>query len=154
MRDRKTKKTPSRLAHWAGSKRVLFYLKRPVSKFDLSSGQVKVRSTVKVRSWPNKVNTHIFRNSLTSQVVWHHLCVSISIMSQVIGENQILTSFDIRWPPRDPNHQLHLEHHRWGEWPWSWKSWVVSGETGSISIFPHKLINGRSRNWPELWSPG
>ena len=56
-----------------------------------------------------------------------------------------------------PDRQLHPDLNRWGEWPWSWKNWVVLiglCETGSIFIFPHRLIMGRSRNWPNLRSPG
>ena len=48
----------------------------------LTSGQVKVRSR------PKQVNMHIFRSGLTNQVVWHHLCVCISILSRVIGEKR------------------------------------------------------------------
>ena len=47
----------------------------------------------------------IFRSGLTSQVVWHHLRVSISKLSRVTGENRIATSFEgrhVRWPSRDP----------------------------------------------------
>ena len=101
---------------------------------DLRLGQVKVRS------WPKYVNMHIFRSGLTSQVVWHHLCVSIFILSRVIGEKRIVTSCDLIWPSR---HQLHPDHHRWDEWLWSWKNRVVSVglcETGSIFIFPRRLI--------------
>ena len=44
-----------------------------------------------------------------------------------------------------------------GVWPWSWKNWVgLIGlcETVSIFTFPHGLIMGRSRNWPDLRTPG
>ena len=50
---------------------------------------------------------HIFLSGMTSQVLWHHLCVSISILSRVIDEKRIVTSFHFRWPSRDPpNHKL------------------------------------------------
>ena len=80
----------------AGSKYILFDLERSISKFDLRSCQVKVRSKRKY------VNMHIFWSGSTSQVVWHHLRVSISFLSRLIGEKRIVTSFDLRWPPRDP----------------------------------------------------
>ena len=59
---------------------------------NLSSGQVKVRS------WPKLVNMNIFRSRLKSQVIWHHLCICISILLWVIGEKWIVTSCDLRWP--------------------------------------------------------
>ena len=106
-----------------------------------------------LRSWPKQVNMHILRSSLTNQVIWHHLHVSISILLWVIGGNGLwpqLTSSDLLVTPQ---HHLHLDHHRWGEWPWSWKNWVVLVglcKMGSISTFPHRLIMGTSWNWPAL----
>ena len=35
-----------------------------------------------------------------------------------------------------------------------WGLWIGLCETGSIFIFPHRLIVGRSRNWPDLRSSG
>ena len=57
---------------------------------------------VKVRSWHKQINMHILPSGLTSQVVWHHLRVSISIMSWAIGEERIVTSCDLRRTSRDP----------------------------------------------------
>ena len=63
-----------------------------------------------------------------------------------------VTSDDL---PVTPYHHLHPDHHRWGELSWSWKNWMVSVslfETGSIFIFPHRLIIERSESWPGLTS--
>ena len=65
-----------------------------------------------------------------------------------------LTSGDL---PVTPDPQFHPDLHRWDEGLWSWKHWVVLidlCEARSIFIFPHRLIMGRSRNWPELRTPG
>ena len=58
----------------------------------VSSGQGQVMT---------QANMHIFRSGLTSRVVWYHLRVCISILSRLIGEKRIVTSFDLRRPPRD-----------------------------------------------------
>ena len=80
-RDTKIKKAPSCCARREGSENVPFDLERSISKNDLRSGQVKVRSL------PKYVNMHIFRSVLTRKAVWHHLRVSSSILSRVIREN-------------------------------------------------------------------
>ena len=66
----------------------LFYLKRSISKFDLRPGQDQVMT--QVCQYP------YFLNRLNRQVIWHHLCVSISILSRLIDEKRIVTSFDLR----------------------------------------------------------
>ena len=98
MSDMKTKMTASCLPRRAGSKHLLYDLERSISDFGLrSSGQGQVKD----RPWPKYVNMHIFRSDLTSHVVWHHLRVSISILSRVIGKKVSVTSIDLRWPPGD-----------------------------------------------------
>ena len=62
---------------------------------------------------------HIFRTGLTSQVIWHHLHVSISIMSRVIDEKRIVTSCDLRWPSRDSQSRSSVAPRS------SWMGWVV-----------------------------
>ena len=98
---------------------------------------------------------HVYRSVLTSQVVWHHLRVSISNLSRVIGQTRIVISCDLRWPSRDP--QLLVAP---GPSQMRWvivilTKWVVSVclcEIGSIFIFPHRLIMERSENGPDLRS--
>lgn len=58
-RDTKIKKAPSCCARREGSENVPFDLERSISKNDLRSGQVKVRSL------PKYVNMHIFRSVFT-----------------------------------------------------------------------------------------
>ena len=118
MRDIKMKMTPLRSPRRADAEHALFDVERSISKSGLTACQVKVRL------WRKKVNMHIFRSGLITQVNWHHLHVSISTLSRVIGE------------------LLHPDHHRWSGWSWSWKNWVASVslcETGSIFIFPHRF---------------
>ena len=149
MRDMKMKMTISCSPRRGDSEHVLFTLKTQFQ--NLTSGQVQVRS------WPKYANMHIFRRSLTSKVAWHHLRVSISILSRVIGEKRIAASCDLRWSSRDPRSSTARGS--------SQKGWVamipkeLGGfgwfiETGSNFIFPHRIIMGRSRNWPDLRSPG
>ena len=90
--------TPSWPPRRAGSKHVrIFTLKGQYQ--NLTSGQVRSRSD----HGPSRsmFNMHIFRSGSTSQVVWHHLRVSISILLRLIGKKLIVTSFDFRppWPP-------------------------------------------------------
>ena len=100
---------------------------------------------------------HILRSGSTTHVVWHHLRVSISSCRDLLAKNSLwphLTPGDL---PVTPDRQLHRDHQRCGEWPWSWNNWMVSVglcETGSIFKVPHRLIIGRSRNWPDVTSPG
>ena len=54
---------------------------------------------------------HILRSGSTSQVVWHHLRVSISMLSRLTGEKRIVTSGD---HPVTSDSQLHPDLHRWG----------------------------------------
>ena len=44
-------------------------------------------------------HVHMFRTELTSQVVWHLLRVSISILLRVIAEKRIVTSDDLSVTP-------------------------------------------------------
>ena len=65
-------------------KNAIIDLERSNSKSDHRSDL----TTGQVRSWLKYVNMHIFRIDLARQVVWHHLCVSVSIMSRFIGEKK------------------------------------------------------------------
>ena len=140
--------TPSCSPRRASSEHVR--LNRSISKSDLRSVQVNVRS------WSKYANMHIFRSGLTSLVVWHHLRVSISILSRVIGEKLIVNSYDLRmtfpWPSAMSCTRIITDG---GEWSWSWKNLVVSVslcETGRIFIFPHRLIGEVTQlNWH--WVP-
>ena len=79
------KMTPLCSSRRTESNHVLFDLDRSISKFDLGSGQVKIRP---------RSDHDLSRSICTSSeavrpaiVVLHHLRVSISILSQLIGEN-------------------------------------------------------------------
>ena len=117
-----------------------FKLERSIGKFDLRSGQVKVRS---------KSDHDTSRSICTSSEVVRRaksfgtICVSLSpSYRDLLAKNGLwrhLTSSDL---PVTPDRQLHPDLHRWGEWPWSWRNWLVLiglYETGSIFIFPHLL---------------
>ena len=86
------------------------------------------------------------------------ICASISLSCRdLLVKNGLwphLTSGDL---PMTSDRQLHPDHHRWGEWPWSGNNWVVSvglRKTGNIFIFLHRPLMGRLRNLPDLRSPG
>ena len=140
--------TPSCFPRWAGSKHVILTWK--VS--------FKIWPQVRSRSGhdPNK---SICKSSEADWQVksFGTICASLSPSCRELlaktGFWPHLTSGDL---PVTPNHQLHLDHHRWSEWPWSWKNWVVLVglcETGSIFICPHRphrLENGEvtKLTWP------
>ena len=69
----------------------------------------------------------------------------------------VVTSHDLGWPFWEVTGQQ--IHPGCQEWPkltcsgWNWVDSLSIHETGSIWIFPHWLIMGRSRNWPDLRSP-
>ena len=133
----------------------IFYVERPISKFDLRSGQVKVRSTSgHDRSRSIRISSEAAWRAKSFGTICTSLSPSCRDLLAKTGLRPHLTSGDL---PVTPNHQLRTDHHRWGECPWFWKNWVVSVglcETGSIFIFPHRFIMGRSRNSPDLRSPG
>ena len=92
------------------------------------------------------------------QVVWHHLRVTIYILSRVIVEKWIVTSFDLRWPSREPHHHLNPYHHGWGEeQPWGVAMIELGGlgwfmQNGKhLNIFPY-AYNGKvtSLTWPSV----
>ena len=146
--DTKIKMTPSCSPHRTDSEHVLFDTERSIWEFDLRSGQVKVRS------WPKYVIMHITRSGSTSHVVWHHLRYLHVIATH--WQKRTATPFDLRWPPRDPNRQLHSDHHRWGEWPWSWNDWysfAYDPSTAScISFGDYDVICGADRRYDgHLW---
>ena len=113
VRDMKIKMRPPCLECRAGSKYVLFDLGRPMSKFDLRSGQVKVRS----RPGHNRRSVCIYSEATwwakSFGTIFASLSPSCREFLAKTGFWPHLTSGDL---PVTPNHQLHLDHHRWGEW--------------------------------------
>ena len=103
MRDTKINMTPSCSPCRAGSKHVLFDLKRPTWKFDL-------RSEVKV--WPRSDHDPSRSICTSSEVarraksLFGIICTSLfPSCLDLLAKNGLwlhLTSFDIRWPLRDP----------------------------------------------------
>ena len=83
MRDTKIRMTPSRLPRRAGTETVPTLWPCEVN-FKIWAQVRSGQGQVMVRSWPKYVNMHIIRSSSTSQVVWHHLRISISIVSWLI----------------------------------------------------------------------
>ena len=143
--------TTSSLPRQTGSKHVLFTLK---GKFEnLTSGQVRSRPDHD----PSRslcTSSEAARRAKSFGTIFASLFPSCRDLLAKNGLWRHLTSGDLHVTP---DRRLHPDLHRWGEWPWSWKIWVVSiglCEMGSIFIFPHRLIMGRSRNWPDLRSPG
>ena len=142
--------TLSCLTRRAGLEHVLFDLRRSISTFNRMSGQVmtQVGQCIVCTYLPWRVNglshlapfARLYLHSFTSY--WRKTY------------RDLFSSGDLHVTP---DHQLHPDHHRWGKWPWFWKNWVVLVglcETGSIFIVPHRFMMGRSRNWPDLRSPG
>ena len=126
-----------------------FDIENSISKSDLRSSQVNVMTQVGQYAYLPKRPDEPSRLAPIANLYLHPVAR--------YGEKRIVISCHLRWPSRDSDHQLHPHHHRWGEWLGSWKNWVVSVslcETESIFTFPHRFIVDRSRNWPELGSPG
>ena len=136
-----------------GSNYTLFDLERAISKIDLRSCQVKVRS---------RSDHDPSRSICTSSEAGRRaksfgtICASIS---PSCCEFLAKTDCDLVWPhltfdnlPVSPDRQFQPYHHGWGEWSWCWKKWVVSVglyETGSIFIFPLGPIIGVTKlTWP------
>ena len=112
----------------------------------------------KVRSWPSRsicISSDAARRAKSLGTICASLSPSCRDLLAKNGLWHHLTSGDLHVTL---NRQLHPDLHRWGEWPWSWKNWVVLiglCETGSIFIFsPQAYITVRSRNWPDLRPPG
>ena len=122
------KMVPSCSPRRAGPKYLLFDLERSIWKFDLRSGQVKGRS------WPKWVNMHILLSGSMSQVVWNHLRVSVSIPSRLVVEKPIVTSFDLRWPPRELRSSLA---------PGSGQMWWVATILKELGDFGRFMRNGK-----------
>ena len=146
--------TPSCSPRQAGPKHALFDLERSISKFDLRSGQgqimIQVRSICK--------SSEVVNMQLLRVQSFGTICAPLaSSWSDLLAKNRLwphLISGDL---PVTPDRHLHPDYHRWGEWPWSWKNWVVAVglcEMRNIFIFLHRLIMGKLRNWPDLRSPG
>ena len=64
---------------------------------------------------------HVFRNVLTSQVVWHDLWVSIPILSRVIKKKLLMTTIVtcLPWPPARGHRWRHNWPEDFGIWFWS-----------------------------------
>ena len=150
-RDTKIKMTPSCSARQDRSKNLLFNLKRSISKFDLRSGQVQVM-----------VHVGHYVYWISSEPSWRAKTFGTICAPLPPSCHELLTKRGL-WPHATSDdlsvtldHQLHSDHHRCGEWPWPWNDLVVSiglCETGCIFIFPHRLVMGRSRNWPNIRLP-
>ena len=144
IRDTKIKMTPSCLACRAGSKHVPLDLERSISKFDIRTRSGHDRSGSICISFEAAWRAKSFGT----------ICASLSPSCRdLLAKNGLwrhLTSGDLHVTLY---RRLRTDLHRWGEWPWSWKIWVFSiglCEKGSIFVFPHRLIMGRSRNWSDL----
>ena len=150
MIDTKIKTTPSCSPRQAGSKHVLFDFERSNWKFDhrSRSGQGQKLTQVKCTCTSKRLDEPS-RSAPFARLYLHP-----------VPTNWLKTDCDLIWPQvtsPDPYRQLHPDVHRCGDCPWSWWNFVVSiglCETRSIFIFSHRLTMWRSRNWPDLRSPG
>ena len=110
MGDTKIKITPPCSPRQAGSKYVLFYLERSISKFDLRSGQVKVRSWPKLDQY-----AHCLKRLDGPRQSFGTICASLSPSCRdLLSKNCLwchLTSGDF---PVTPDRQLHPDLHSWG----------------------------------------
>ena len=148
------KTTPSCFPRRAGSKHVFLTWKVNLKIWpQVRSGQGQVMTQIsQYANLPKRIDE--------SSRLAPSACLYLHPVARLISENRIVTSFELIWSQvtsRTPDRQLHRDYHRWGEWPWSWKNWMVSVDLcgmRSIFIFPHRLITGRSWNWPDLRSPG
>ena len=85
MIDTKLKMSPLCLARQAGLEHSLFDLERSISKFDIRSGQGQVMTEVGQYAYIPKRLDESSRFAPFAR-----------LLSRVIGENRILTSFDLR----------------------------------------------------------
>ena len=148
MGDTKMKMTTPCLPRQVGSKHVLFNVERFIWKFDLRSRSDHDPSRTICTS------SEATRRAKSLGTIYASPSPSCRDLLAKNGLWRHLTSGDL---PVTPDRQLHPDLHRWGQWPWSWTNWVVLiglWEIGSTFIFPHRLIMGRSRNLPDLRSPG
>ena len=154
----KIKMKPSYSPRRTGSEHAILTLK---SQFqNLTSGQVRLRLG------QDQIMTQVGQYANTPKRLDEpsRLALFARLYINPVATYWWKTVCDLIWPHLTPGNlpvtsdrQLHRHHHRWGEWQWSWYNWMVSVglcETESIFIFPHRLMIGRSRNWPDLRSPG
>ena len=128
---------------------------------NMTSGHVS-SAQVKVRSWPNRSIYAYLPKWLDEPSSHGTICASLS--PSLLASYWQKGDCGLIWPdlasgdlPVNPSHQLHPDHHIWGDWPWACKNWMVSFglcEAGSIFIFPHRLRMGSSRHCPDIRSPG
>ena len=74
---------------------------------------VKFKIWPHVRSGQGHIMTQVcqyayFCGQMARKVAWHHLCVSVSIISRFTGEKRFVSSCDRRWPFRGPRSTVAL----------------------------------------------
>ena len=123
---------------------------RSLVQFDLRSRKVKVTE------WPKQVMSHIIRCALTRRTLWHLAHVCISFQSKVIERNVYWPYDVIIWPAWTSEEATIAKClrgcHSYPNLSWFWAIWRDLISIWGTWVFPHWLIMGRSRNWPDLRS--
>ena len=96
---------------------------------------------------------------ISSEATWRaksfgNICASLSpFCHELLAKNGLwphLTSGDLL---ETPDHQLHPDLHRWGEWPWSWRiGWfrLAYAKREAFSYFPICLDGEVTLTWPQV----
>ena len=92
------KMKPSCLPRRAGWKHIPFWPWEVIAKFDFRLDQVRSGQGQVMTQVGQYTNTSYSKRLDVPRIVWHHLRVSVSILSRLIAETRIVTSFDLIWP--------------------------------------------------------